>query len=73
MSNAQALTITTNLCDFADDGEDYADAIERADADGWHLNLYADSEQDGAELVDIDDALDAARIDPGLVYFTRNG
>ena len=73
MSNAQALTITTNLCDFADDGEDYADAIQRADAGGWRLNLYADAEQDGAELVDVDDALDAARVDPSLVYFTRNG
>jgi hypothetical protein len=73
MSNTQALTIIENLCDFAADGENYADAIQRADADGWHLNLYADSEQDGAELVDIDDALDAARIDPGLVYLTRNG
>ena len=73
MSNTHTFTIIKNLRDFADDGEDYGDAIQRADADGWSLNLYADAEQDGAELVDVDDALDAARVDPSLVYFTRNG
>jgi hypothetical protein len=73
MSNTHTVTAIKNLCDFAADGEDYGDAIRRADATGWGLNLHADPEQDGAELVDVDDALDAARIDPGLVYFTRNG
>ena len=60
-----------DLGDFATADEDSADAIRRADAEGWGLNLYADPEQDGAELVDIDDAIDAARIDSGLVYLTR--
>jgi hypothetical protein len=60
-----------DLRDFATADEDSADAIRRAEAEGWGLNLYADPEQDGAELVDIDDAIDAARIDSGLVYLTR--
>ena len=60
-----------DLRDFANTDEDSADAIRRAEAEGWGLNLYADPEQDGAELVDIADAIDAARIDSGLGYLTR--
>jgi hypothetical protein len=70
-AEAQREAMIKNLPDFAHADEDAIDAIRRADAEGWDLNLYADPEQDGAELVDIDDAIDAARIDPGLVYLTR--
>lgn len=66
-------TVPLALADYARDDECAADAIGRAVREGWALNLYADPEQDGAEGVDADDAIEAAGIDLSLVYLTRKG
>lgn len=64
------LKTDTPLQAWALDDEASADAIRRAAAAGLVLNLYSDPENDGRENVSIDDALEAAEVDPSLVYLS---
>lgn len=58
----------TNYCDLVHLDAD--DAIHHAAVLGITLNLYADPENPGREDVDEADAIEAAAVDPSLVYLT---
>lgn len=51
-------------------GLDTDDALRHASDVGLTLNLYADPTGDGAEDVSVEDAIEAAQVDPDLVYLT---